>query len=160
MADYKVLKVDDKNKDWKVISIEKGENEYLHNVSVNRVNKKGEVFPNFDDIKEGAITEGELWESGSSKWYLFAPKQKPARSPNGSFRDAQIEKIMDKKEASIEKFQGRKEESIKLAGAMRDAVLVSLASLRDQPFPTDEEYKAEFEKWLKYFLNIGEQPFV
>jgi len=39
-----------------------------------------------------------------------------------------------------------------VSAAMRDAVQITLASLREQPFPTDEEFDAEFTKWRNWYL--------
>lgn len=155
---YKVVKLESKSNDWKVVDLEMGQDSFVHNVSINRTNKKGEIFPNFDSVEVGKYTEGELWESPSSKWYLFAPRQKPQRAP--APRAAAVEKAMEKKEQSIEKFQDRKEESIKLAGAMRDATILTAEWIRQTPFPTEEEIKAYHLAWIKYFLNLGEQPFI
>ncbi len=43
---------------------------------------------------------------------------------------------------------------------MRDATMVSLAAYREQPFPTDDEFKAEWRKWVKFFLGEADQPFI
>lgn len=155
---HKITGVTNKSNDWKLLTIEMGANSYQSDVSVNRTGKKGEVFPNFDAIAPGITVEGELWQSGQGKWYLFPPKVQ--KQGNSNFKGQQIEKAMERKEQAIDTFQDKKNEAILRAGAFRDATLVSLASLRDQPFPSDEEYKAEWKKWVKYFLQKGDEPFV
>lgn len=72
---HQIVKVESKNADWKVIQILNAAGELVENVSVNRTNKKGEVFPKFDEIAVGASVEGQLWQSPAGKIYLFAPKE-------------------------------------------------------------------------------------
>lgn len=92
--------------------------------------------------------------------YKLKPLPKPVTPTKGGFGGKQAEALMDKKVVNIEKSQDRKQEAILRAGAFRDATLVSLASLREQPFPTDAEYQAEWRKWVKFFVSAGEEPFI
>lgn len=71
---HSITKVENKNQDWKVVEILNAAGDLISNVSVNRTNKKGEIFPGFDEIVAGAKVEGSLWESPNGKTYLFAPK--------------------------------------------------------------------------------------
>lgn len=71
---HRITAVQNKSKDWKVVTILNAAGDLMENISVNRTNKKGETFPNFDDIQTGASVEGTLWESPAGKTYLFAPK--------------------------------------------------------------------------------------
>lgn len=71
---YKLISVENKGKDWTVVSLVNAAGELIDNVSVNRVSKKGDVFPNFDGLAEGQKIDARLWESPSNKMYLFAPK--------------------------------------------------------------------------------------
>lgn len=158
MATYKVADVQEKNADWKVISIEMSEGNFQEEVSVNRKNKKEEIFPGFDDIKVNATVEGDLWQSGAGKWYLFAPKPKAPGGQRGG-NAAAITKAQETKREDIKDAQERKAEAISRAGSMRDATLVSLACLKDSPFPTDSEFKVEWEKWYKYFMAKADEPF-
>lgn len=70
---FKIINSAPKTPDWKVVSLMGADGEEIQNVSVNRTNKKGETFPNFDDIKEGGTVDGRLWLSPAGKQYLFAP---------------------------------------------------------------------------------------
>jgi hypothetical protein len=70
---YKVELVEVKNKDWYQVSLSK-EGVTIDNVSVNRADNKGRLFPNFDGIMTGCEVEGELWESKMGKHYLYPPK--------------------------------------------------------------------------------------
>ncbi len=71
---FGIIKVENKGADWKVVSLINAAGDLIENVSVNRISKKGDIFPGFDDIKEKTKIEGRLWESDSGKQYLFAPK--------------------------------------------------------------------------------------
>jgi hypothetical protein len=71
---HQITSVTKKNNDWIVVSILNAAGEIVENVSVNRTNKKGEVFPGFDDIAVGNQVAGQLWRSPKGAMYLFAPK--------------------------------------------------------------------------------------
>lgn len=116
------------------------------------------VFPNFDTLAVGQTIEGDLKVSG--EFTNFEPPKGVQIKTAGGYKSVQIEKAQDHKAELIDKFQDKKQESIQLAGAMRDATLITLASLKDQPFPDDEDFKREYEAWVKYLLNLGNQPFV
>lgn len=73
---HQIVALQEKNADWKVVSILNAAGEIVENVSVNRTNKKGESFPDFDNIAVGAKIEGQMWTSPAGKQYLFAPKGK------------------------------------------------------------------------------------
>ncbi len=152
MAKYNVNWLAKKNEDWIMASLKDGEKEYK-DVSINRVNKKGETFPGFDDLQPGRDVEGELWESPSHKWYLFAPRPESTRGgAGGAFKQAQIEKTMDKKNEFIGKTLDRKEDSIRLAGAQRDAVLIVTTRYND-PEMSIADFKNEILKWRDWFLT-------
>lgn len=72
---HKVVKAEAKTIDWKVITILNAAGELVEEISVNRTNKKGETFPEFDEIIVGATIEGQLWQSPKGKLYLFPPKE-------------------------------------------------------------------------------------
>lgn len=157
-----ISKVEDKSADWKVVGLLSEDKTAYEGVSVNRVNKKGETFPNFDDIKAQAEVEGDLWKSPADKWYLFAPKKPLDRpkffKPGGGA--AAIKKAQETKAENIAVAQERKHDAIARAGAFRDATLVTIASLKDTPFPTTEDFKAEWTRWVKFFLGKADEPFV
>ena len=152
---YKVKWMEKKNNDWIVAQLVEGASmgspAEFKDVSINRVNKKGETFPNFDDIQSGRDVEGEIWTSDSGKNYLFAPKTRKNAS-GGAFKQKMIEDTMNKKEASIERFQGNKEEAIKLASAQRDAVLVVVQLMSNRNF-NEEEIRDRITDWRNWFLS-------
>lgn len=103
---FKIEWCEKKNPDWIMATVTDLRGEQTENVSVNRTNKKGEVFPDFDKIMTGHTIEAELWISGTNKAYLFAPKAKTGGNrPN-------MDRIMDKKAGNIAEAQTRKEQSI------------------------------------------------
>ncbi len=153
---YKVEWVEVKAPDWKIASLTSIDGTFKETgVSINRTNKKGEVFPNFDGITPGAEIDGNPWKSSAGKWYLFAPEvitQKTfAAKPSG------IKAMQERKSEMIEKSQDRKEESIAKSGAQRDAVLIVTTFYKDQILtPTEIAEKVEY--WYKHFLVRSEQP--
>lgn len=124
-------------------------------VVVKSGDKTGSCFRGFGGFKVGDEVDGEFVQSGN--FTNFELNNKVER-PN--FMKHNIDAAVEKKNENIEEAQERKQEAIQLAGAFRDATLVTLASLKEQPFPTDEEFKAEWRKWVKFFLNEGDQPFI
>lgn len=146
---YKITWVENKSNDWKVASLECG-GVKTEGVSINRVNKKGEVFPNFDSITLEGTVDGELWNSPSGKHYLFAPKV-ASTGTTGAYKGQQIAKAQETKREDIKEAQGRKEESIALAGAQRDAVLiVTKFNITDW---TEDHIQEEIIKWRNWFLS-------
>lgn len=141
---YTITKIEPKSNDWKIVGGTGADGSFLIDASVNRVNKKGEVFPNFDGITEGAQIEGEPWKSDSGKWYLFAPR---AHRPKGR-QNFDVAATMARKDASIEKFTDKKEYAIKVSSTARDATLILTALMH-----TDSQL-AEFVDWQKQWLSI------
>lgn len=116
-----ISKCEDKNADWKVVGVLTDANVAIEDVSVNRTNKKGEVFPGFDTIRAGAEVEGTLWQSSTGKYYLFAPdpaKAKPAGAMAG------MKAAQERKAEGIKEAQENKNMSIMIAAAFRDATLI------------------------------------
>lgn len=156
---FKINAVDVKSNDWKIVSLTSQEGVTIGNVSVNRVNKKNETFPAFDDIVAGKEVEGNLWTSQAGKNYLFAPEVKTYTSfQKGGGKSAVIEKAQDRKESSIERFQNTKEESISktldrkedsfmISGTARDATLILTALVAKSGFTL--EANDWQEQWLK-----------
>jgi hypothetical protein len=79
---FKVTACEDKNKDWKVISFENVDGDKWAKVSVNRIGKKGDAFPDFDNVKVGAEIRGVPWQSEKGNWYLFPPKKERVPQSN------------------------------------------------------------------------------
>jgi hypothetical protein len=120
---YTIEWVEVKNPDWKLISLQSGEKE----VSVNRTSKKGEVFPNFDNLAAGIEVEGELWQSQAGKWYLFPPKANPMGPRPAWAGKGGIAKAQETKREDIKNAQENKELGIKVSSTMNKAVEIALA---------------------------------
>lgn len=160
---YNIKWLEKKSNDWIVATLVEAATQTgippneLKDVSINRVNKKGEVFPKFDEITNGGTVEGEPWASQAGKWYLFAPKPQSTRGGAPSaFKGKQIEEAQARKAESIEKFQSSKEESIALMAAQRDAVLIVTATMKNiaEGEVYREDYlKSEIIKWRNWFLS-------
>ena len=88
------------------------------------------------------------------------PKGAQVKTANGYRAPAGIAKAQEVKREDIAAAQERKNESISIHGAFRDATLIALASYAQQPFPTDEEFKAEWTKWVKWILSKHNEPFI
>lgn len=129
MAKFKVKIVDNKNIDWKVVTLINEMESVEEDVSVNRKNKQGEVFPRFDDIKEGSVVNGDFWRSPGGKSYLFAPK--PEKTYNsvasGARKSAMMDQVMEKKAAHIATAMDQKELGIKISSTLRMATDASIA---------------------------------
>lgn len=154
MPIFKLQAVENKSTDWKVVNLISEEGISTIGVSVNRINKKNETFPAFDDIVVGKEVDGNLWTSPAGKHYLFAPE---AKKTYKTFQKnpAVAEKLMDRKESSIERFQvskeqgidksqDRKEHGIMVAStaSMASSILVALMS------------KGDIEEWGDKWLEI------
>lgn len=140
MAKFKIEFIETKGADWKVASLS-ADGKTISEASINRTSKKGEVFPNFDNLMAGQEIEGEPWQSSGGKWYIFPPKQETnAVGASGAQPEAYrrppsaINVAMKKKEESIGKFQDAKEQSIKVAstfsGAWNMAIAEHTANMR------------------------------
>lgn len=160
---YHVLSIELKKPDWKIATLKEGieGGKTIEKVSINKTDQKGDTaWATFDDIKEGSTIEGNYWENAKGLAYLFPPKPKTTSTGAPRGNSGAIAKAQEKKAEDIATAQTRKHEAIATAGAFRDATLIALASLKDQPFPTDDEFKAEWLKWVKWILVQNEQPFL
>lgn len=156
----KIEWAENKSVDWKVCTVVNESGATIENVSANRKNKKGEIFPNFDGITPGAEVEGELWQSSADKWYLFAPK--PKGEGMGSrpawAKKPDMTKVMEKKEASIEKAQDNKAEGIKISSTMRMAVDLALAEAEGARHEgnTGFDFSESIMRWRVWLWNTWE----
>ncbi len=130
MAKFKIEFLENKSPDWKVATVTDETGKTFQEVSINKTNKKGEPFPNFDQIMSGATIEANFWTSGAGKHYLFAPDPKNVSTgtvaPQGG-RGGGIAKAQMVKAENIEKAQGNKELGIKTSSTIRMAVDCAVA---------------------------------
>lgn len=119
---------------------------------------RASMWDNFADLAPNSPIEGTVEQKGTFTNFrrAGAALQRPAfYKPKADIAAAQ-----ETKKTNIEEAQNRKHDAIARAGAMRDATLVTLASLKDAPFPTTEDFKAEWTRWVKFFLGKADEPFV
>lgn len=138
----KVEWCENKNQDWKVATLKAPDDYVTENVSINRQNKKGEVFPNFDGIIPGADIEGELWKSDSGKWYLFAPKPQNSHSGGGN-RMGMMKEVIKEKQEGIRASQENKELGIKISSTMNKAIDLAIAEGKPEA-----ERILHWRKWM------------
>ena len=145
MAKFQVEWLETKNADWRMATLSEG-GQQITEVSINRKNKKGEIFPNFDGITLGATIEGELWRSPAGKAYLFAPREGTPRASGTGIKAAQ-----ERKAVMIEKAQDRKSESIAYFNANNCAI--ELVSKLDIKAMTQQDLEEEIIHWRDWFLS-------
>lgn len=142
----KIEWLETKNPEWKVATITHPDGAKI-DVSINKVSKKGEHFPNFDTLKADDEVEGELWQSEKGTWYLFPPKpvsNKPAFVGGGM-------KMMEQKARNIEQAQERKAESISYFNSVNSAI--ALVSKFDIDNMSEAELKVKLRVWRDWFLS-------
>lgn len=100
---FALRKIEKKSTDWYVVELVNSAGDLIENVSINRISKKGDVFPNFDNLKQDTKIDGRLWESDSGKQYLFAPKGGAKATYKSSERaDREYDKKFDKQLEELE----------------------------------------------------------
>lgn len=118
-------------------------------------------FPGYHGIQDGAEVMGNLTTSPDGKFKNLKPTgggsyaPRPSSTPRSSSYGAKAGQ--ERKGEMIEHAQDRKELSMRLQGAMRDATLITLASLKDSPFPDDEDFKKVWEMWRDYLMGQYEE---
>jgi hypothetical protein len=139
---------ENKSNDWRICTIKEG-TQTITDVSVNRVNKKGETFPNFDGIIPGAEIECEIWKSPTGKTYMFAPR--PQSAPRGG--GAGIKVAMAEKAKAIEHSQDRKDNSIQLSSTFRDATILTAAQMKGSENWSNEEVQEKWKMWRTWLME-------
>lgn len=165
MMTYKVEWAENKNDGWKVCSIKEiveGGRTY-EDVSINRTDKKGRTFPNFDGIAPGATISGNIWQSVAGKYTLFAPDPAgstggggtPARSTSGPASGGGaprgVAAAQERKKEGIREAQENKGRGVMVASAFRDATLI-MTSLTMYQELTPGEWQIEHEKWRQWYM--------
>lgn len=100
---------------------------------------KTEAVSTFEDVMNGQMIEGEIFQGK----YGMEFKKKVEEKPKNNFRTQQIEKMVERKENGIKNFQDNKEWSIKVSSTMRDAVLLAIAEGKPEP-----ERIKQWREWL------------
>lgn len=106
---FKVEWLEVKSPEWKVATLSDEKGTQYTDVSINAVSKKGEPFPNFENISLETPVIGVLWTSPSGKHYLFPPKANVghSRASGGAFKTEQIKEAQASKARSIAEAQDR-----------------------------------------------------
>jgi len=159
---YHLNKVEKKTDDWYVLSIKGLDDTQYEDVSVNKTDKAGSPQWDMSEFVEGKSINGNIWTSPKGKHFLFPIKEKAVVKGGAPG----IKAAQERKAETIKEAQENRAQGVKVAAAMRDATLITLASLKDQPFPTDEEFQAEFIKWRSWYMEqwataekVADQPF-
>lgn len=156
---YEVLWVERKNDGWFIASLKEvveGGQTYS-DVSINRVSKKGEVFPEFDTIAPGSVIAGNIWQSPTSqKWSLFppdVPKAAPKAPSSAPYRAgvAGIKVAQERKAEGIAVAQENKGKAILVAAAFRDSTLIVVNS-PEYPNMSFEEAKAFHKRVRDWYI--------
>lgn len=117
-------------------------------------------FPNYSNLKDGDIIEGELVQNdynGKTGWKINAPRVGGAGKGN-----AGIAAAVEKKNKAIGEFQDKKEASIEKMATFRDATMLTVAwashiPAEDFSTATMKDKWVEFRLWLEGQLE--ELPF-
>ena len=164
MSKFKIDWLEVKSTEWTMVSLTDEAGKQLKDVSINKVSKKGEPFPNFDNLASGQEVEGELWSSPSGKHYLFPPRVAKT-GQGGAFKTQVIKEAQDTKRRDITHFQGEKEYSIKVSSTFRAAVDSAIAEYQEArrvSIATDVNLEKLFEKWREYYwfeFDVTEQKY-
>ena len=137
----KITKCTDKSNDWKIVDVETPTGEKTVDVSVNRVNKKGEAFPAFDDIKVDHRLNATLWVSPSGKAYLF--ESKPENAPRGNFGGSKTSladktALEDHKNQNIKENMKWKAEGQAYGNSVTNATNIVIELMRNFPMTLSE----------------------
>lgn len=153
---YKIKSAENKSIDWKVVTTISPDGYETPNVSVNRKNKNGEVFPNFDGVVEGATIDATVWKSPAGKWYMFAPKTASNGSNFANKGPSSIKAAQERKAEMIEKAQDRKSESIAYFNAVNSAITLRAAD-RTLLFNSVQDEREYLTVWRNWFLSEWEK---
>lgn len=114
------------------------------------------MWDSFADLAQGGTVEGDMVQKGNfTNFKRHSAIQRPKFMGGGAVTQAQ-----DHKAELVSAAQDKKHDAIAKAGAFRDGTLVTLAELKDMPFPTEADFKARWEYWVKYFLGKHNEPFL
>ncbi len=157
----KIEWLETKKPDWKVGTFTGEKGESYTDASINRTDKKGRIFPNFDGLQPGQTIEGNPWKNPvSNKWSIYPIDEK--HSTTGNFSPSGANRMMKEKQEGIKESQERKEDSIKVSASMRDAVQLAITEFNANVWPTDEDgpnLDILITKWRKWLLNNWDLPF-
>lgn len=159
---FEVLWIEVKKDGWKIASIKEviEGGQTINDVSINKVDKKGREFPNFDALAAGHMIAGNLWLSPVGKYTLFAPDPKPipavrpassASSYGGGRPSGGIPAAQARKAEGIKEAQENKGKGIMVSAAMRDSTTITTTIVENSPeqfgFIEFQELFARVKAW-------------
>lgn len=157
---YNVLRVENKNADWKIVDVAGVDGTTLKRASINRTDKKTNApFPNFDLIQESYQFEANPWTNTSGKHYLFPPRPKTSGGANGGTKGAGMAVMQERKRENIKEAMDSKEHAIKVAGTASQAtqILVALMTNDDTAMTkTWQQHWLEIRSWLWDNYGVSE----
>lgn len=140
---FKIFKLERKNDNWVVASLVDATGEIQENVSINKVSKKGDVFPGFDELVKDQKIEGRLWKSDSDKVYLFALKggaKAPMKHlPNNSIVEQEEYPVSEKLETILNKLVGQQIKLEQILELLQPKKIVSSDDTPDYPNDIDPD---------------------
>lgn len=140
------IKQDKTGNDMKVTTFDSGVKVY--------VNSKYDAIV-YDQVVVGASFE--VYKDNKDYWKIKYDRPAP-KAPSNYSKTAITEKMMDKKNTSIEYFQDKKTDTIRMAGAIRDGVLITTAIMQHQRL-TISEIEETIKYWQKKVYELHDQPF-
>lgn len=114
------------------------------------------MWEGFEGLVVGANLDGELVVKGSFTNFKLRAEPGRPKFMGGGVKAAEaiavnVKEAQERTHENVKEAATDKKSAIKLAAAMRDATTIALAA--SIPFPTDEEFKAEFIRWRDWYLK-------
>lgn len=172
MMSFRCDWVENKKDDWKIatlVEIVEGGRTF-NDVSINKIDKKGRAFPNFDAIAPGATVHGNIWQNpANSKFTLFAPDEprtsatapRPATAgaPAAPYRsNSGMAAAQTRKAEGIREAQDNKEKGIKASSAMRDSTAITTELVKQGPPEwTLEDFQVLFKRVRDWYLKMWKE---
>ncbi len=157
--------VENKKPDWKVVTIREiteGGATYT-DVSINKVDRKGVTFQDFDAIAPGTQVTGNIWRSSTGKYTLFAPDAPKAAAPAVPGAPAYaaprpaatgmrgVAAAQERKAEGIALAQENKSKGMLVAAAFRDSTLM-LVNMADYKTMTPDEVKIKHKALRDWYI--------
>ena len=162
----KIEWIETKSPDWKIATLRDESGISFSDASINRTDKKGRIFPNFDGLMAGHTIEANPWQNPTTKKWAIYPEDEVKVATTSNFGGSRgVSKLMDKKAENIKEAQERKAESIAFFNSTNSAIaLVNAMRNNDVHIPSESELKVTIRAWRDWFLKEYEdwnkgQPF-
>lgn len=160
MMTYTVEWVETKREGWKVASLKEivEGGAQVNDVSINKTDNKGRVFPNFDAIMPGSTVAGNLWRSPTGKYTLFAPDPpKPSagtptampRAAGSSYGGGRGAAAQERTTERVREAQENKGKGVMLSASFRDAtqILINHPEYQTMTFEEAQAFHKRIRAW-------------